>query len=356
MGEFMELSVLQTVLLSLLIVVVLILPLTVHKVEENLEVFLFCCGAFAVTVSHIWSGHLVLTALLEPIKITLAVLIAGLLFRKFNPYLQKLTQKSVKAIGLRWTLFLIVLILGLSSSIITAIIAALILAEITVMLPLERNGRIKLITFACYAIGMGAVLTAIGEPLGTVIISKLSGEPHHAGFFYLIEHLGWFVLGGVIFMAGMASSIREGTIAHAPGAKTAPLGSDSTIQGILMRAGKVYVFVMALMFLGDGLKPLALKTITHLSASWLYWINMLSAVLDNATLAAIEVTPAIDDRTLTFLLMSLVVSGGMLIPGNIPNIICASKLNIKSKEWVKAAFGLGLALMVAYFVILTAVL
>ena len=351
----MELSVLQTVLLSALIVVVLILPLTVHKIEENLEAFLFACGAFAVTVSHVWSGHLVLTALKDPIKITVAVLVAGLLFRQFNTHLQKLTQKAVKGIGLRWTLFLIVVILGLTSSIITAIITALILAEIAVMLPLERAGRIKLVTFSCYAIGMGAVLTAIGEPLGTVVISKLSGEPHNAGFFYLIQHLGWFVLGGVLFMAGMASSIREGQ-EKAPGAQAAEMGSDNTLKGIVIRAAKVYLFVMALTFLGDGLKPLAMKTITHLSAGWLYWINMLSAVLDNATLAAIEVTPAISDRTLTFLLMSLVVSGGMLIPGNIPNIICASKLGIKSKEWVKAAFGLGLALMIAFFVILTAVL
>ena len=352
----MDLSVLQTVLLSLLIVLVLFLPLTVHKVEENLEAFLFVCGAFAVTVSHMWSGHLVWTALKDPIKITLAVLVAGLLFRQFNHHLQKLTQKSVKKIGLRWTLFSIVLILGITSSIITAIIAALILAEITVMLPLERKGRIKLVTFSCYAIGMGAVLTAIGEPLGTVVISKLSGEPHNAGFFYLIQHLGWFVLAGVLFMAGMASSIREHTIQHAPGADAVEAGSDHSVKGILIRAGKVYLFVMALTLLGDGLKPLAMQTISHLSATWLYWINMLSAVLDNATLAAIEVTPAISDRTLTFLLMSLVISGGMLIPGNIPNIICASKLGIKSKEWVKAAFGLGLALMIAFFVVLTAVL
>lgn len=352
----MDLSLTQTILLYALIVVVLVLPLTVRKVEENLEAFLFACGAFAVTVSHVWSGHLVLTALKDPIKITVAVLVAGLLFRQFNTHLQKLTQKAVKTIGLRWTLFLIVLILGLTSSVITAIIAALILAEVAVMLPLERAGRIKLITFSCYAIGMGAVLTAIGEPLGTVVISKLAGPPHNAGFFYLIQHLGWFVLGGVLFMAGLASSIREGTIKHAPGAKAAEMGSDSTVKGIVIRAGKVYLFVVALVFLGDGLKPLALKTITHLNASWLYWINMLSAVLDNATLAAIEVTPVIDDRTLTFLLMSLVISGGMLIPGNIPNIICASKLGIKSKEWMKAAFGLGIVLLIAYFFILTAVL
>ena len=145
----MELSTLQTVLLSALIGVVLLLPLTVHKVEENLEAFLFACGVFAVTVSNVWSGHLVLTALKDPIKITLAVLIAGLLFRQFNTQLQKLTKKAVKTVGLRWTLFLIVVILGLTSSIITAIIAALILAEVAVMLPLERAGRIKLITVYC---------------------------------------------------------------------------------------------------------------------------------------------------------------------------------------------------------------
>lgn len=352
----MEISTLQTILLSALIVVVLILPLTIHKVEENLEAFLFACGVFAVTVSHVWSGHLVLSALKDPLKITLAVLIAGLLFRQFNTHLQQLTRKAVNVLGLRWTLFLIVLILGLTSSIITAIIAALVLAEIVGMLPLERAGRIKLVTFSCYAIGMGAVLTSIGEPLGAIIISKLAGPPHHAGFFYLIQHVGWFVLGGVLLMAGMASSIREGTISHAPGAKVTLPNSDRTVKGIAVRAGKVYLFVMALTFLGDGLKPLALKTITHLNAGWLYWINTLSAVLDNATLAAIEVTPTIDDRTLTFLLMSLVISGGMLIPGNIPNIICASKLGIKSKEWMKAAFGLGLALLIAYFVLLTAVL
>lgn len=350
----MELTTLQTVLLSSLIAVVLFLPLTVHKVEENLEAFLFLCGAFAVTVSKMWSGHLVLTALEDPIKITLAVLIAGLLFRKFNKNIQHLTHWAVKKIGLRWTLFLIVFLLGVTSSLITAIIAALILAEVAVMLPLERKGRIKLVTFSCFSIGMGAVLTSIGEPLGTVVLSKLAGEPHNADFFFLIDHLGWFVLGGILFMSGMASSLRECPICHAPGVKE---GTDEhSAKSIVVRAAKVYLFVMALVFLGDGLKPLAMQTISHLSANWLYWINMLSAVLDNATLAAIEVTPDISTRTLTFLLMSLIVSGGMLIPGNIPNIICASKLGIKSKEWAKAAFGLGLALMIAYFVILSAVL
>lgn len=354
----MELSTLQTVLLYTLIAVVLFLPLTIHKVEENLEVFLFACGIFAVTVSKVWSGHLVLTALEDPIKITIAVFVAGLLFRQCNKYLQKITHKAIHFLGLRTTLFLIVFLLGITSSFITAIIAALILAEVTVMLPLERKGRIKMVTFSCFSIGMGAVLTSIGEPLGTVVISKLSGAPHFADkdFFFLVKHLGWYVLGGILFMSGMASSLRENTIKETPSPVAVDTKDEHSVKAIFIRAAKVYLFVMALVFLGDGLKPLAMQTISHLSASWLYWINILSAVLDNATLAAIEITPAIDDRTLTFLLTSLIVSGGMLIPGNIPNIICASKLGIKSKEWAKAAFGLGLALMIAYFIILTAVL
>ncbi len=352
----MELSIVQMTLLSALIAVVLFLPLTVHKVEENLEAFLFLCGLFAVTVSNMWSGHLVLSALKDPIKITVAVLVAGLLFRKFNTHIQKLTQKAVKTLGLRWTLFLIVFILGAVSSLITAIIAALILAEVTNMLPLNREGRVKLVVFSCFSIGMGAVLTSIGEPLGTVVLSKLAGEPHNAGFFFLIDHLGWYVLGGVIFMSLLASAIRADTIQKAPGSKANADADEHSTKSIIIRAAKVYLFVMALVFLGDGLKPFAMQTISHLSAEWLYWINTLSAVLDNATMAAIEVTPDIHLRTLTFLLMSLIVSGGMLIPGNIPNIICASKLGIKSKEWAKYAVGLGAALMIAYFIILTVVL
>lgn len=346
----MELSALQMGMLSLLIVLVLVLPLTWHKVEENLELFLFGCGIAAVSVSHGWSWQLVVAALEDPVKITLAVLVAGILFRQFNSTLQRLTLKAVQKIGLRWTVFIIVFTLGMLSSLITAIIAALVLAEVVVMLPLEREQRVRLAVISCFSIGMGAVLTSIGEPLGTIVISKLSGAPHYAGFFYLIQHLGWLVLAGILFLALFATFTHGGH--HIPGAHAADTQQDRSFKEIFLRAGKVYLFVMALVFLGDGLKPFALRTVSHLSENWLYWINTLSAVLDNATLAAIEITPDISDRSLTFLLTSLIISGGMMIPGNIPNIICASKLGIKSKEWVKHAAVLGASLMVVYFLIL----
>lgn len=352
----MELSVLQISLLCLLIVLVLFLPLTVHKVEENLEAFLFICGATAVTVTQTWSWKLIKTALEDPIKITLAVLIAGFLFKQFHHALQKATKKTVGLIGLRATMAAMVLVLGLTSSVITAIIAALILAEVVMLLPVDRKGRVHLVVYSCFAIGMGAVLTSIGEPLGTIVLSKLKGAPHYADFWFLLEHLGWYVLAGNVLLAVLASRITCKELKCEPGVDKKASAEEHTFKSILVRAAKVYLFVMALVLLGDGLKPLAVQTISHLSETALYFINTLSAVLDNATLAAIEITPDISTRSLTFLLMSLIISGGMLIPGNIPNIICASKLKITSKEWAKAALPLGALFMVGYFIALSVIL
>ena len=42
----------------------------------------------------------------------------------------------------------------------------------------------------------------------------------------------------------------------------------------------------------------------------------------------------------------------MLIPGNIPNIICAKKLGINSREWGTFAAPFGLGLMALCFLLL----
>jgi predicted cation transporter len=43
--------------------------------------------------------------------------------------------------------------------------------------------------------------------------------------------------------------------------------------------------------------------------------------------------------------LGLLISGGILIPGNIPNIIAAYALHIKSTEWAKLGVPLGLVIM-----------
>ena len=104
---------------------------------------------------------------------------------------------------------------------------------------------------------------------------------------------------------------------------------------------------MALIFLGAGFKPLIDMYLTKISSQALFWVNMVSAVLDNATLAAAEIAPSLNESQIKNALLGLLISGGMLIPGNIPNIIAAHALHIKSTEWARLGVPLGLIIMIA---------
>jgi predicted cation transporter len=114
----------------------------------------------------------------------------------------------------------------------------------------------------------------------------------------------------------------------------------------------VYAFVAALVLFGEGLKPVVEIFITKVPAAALYWINMVSAILDNATLTAIEITPNLTLSQIISIIVSLLVAGGMLIPGNIPNIVAAGKLKISMKEWAVIGVPVGLVLLAIYFIVL----
>jgi len=109
---------------------------------------------------------------------------------------------------------------------------------------------------------------------------------------------------------------------------------------------------VALVFLGKGFKPIIDAYILRIPYQGLYWLNMVSAVLDNATLAAAEISPSMTFIQIKSTLLGLLIAGGMLIPGNIPNIIAAGKLKIKSLEWARFGLPLGLLVMVGYFFLL----
>jgi len=335
--------------LALIMGVVLLLPFSVKKVEEELEAFLFIMGIFAVSVSGQWSLHLVKEALAEPLKITLAVLAAGFLFRNLRKHISSSVDFLIKTTGLSPAIFIIIIILGFASSLITAIISALILAEVATALRLERKYEIRMVVCACFAIGLGAVFTPLGEPLSTIATAKLRTTPHNADFFYLLKLLWMWVVPGIFLCA--AAACRN--MGHGAG-KGKSLAEDhvETSKDIILRSIKVYLFIVALIFLGTGISPIAEKTVAKAPVWALYWINSISAVLDNATLVAAEIVPSMSRKQLIFILMGLLISGGMLIPGNIPNIICSSKLGIKSREWAETAVPLGTAMMLVYFAVL----
>ena len=239
-----------------------------------------------------------------------------------------------------------VFILGSLSSVVTAIIAALILVLVTEQLSLSRSSQIRYVILCCFSIGLGAALTPIGETLSTIAINKMEGD-----FFYLMRLLGGEIMVGLLLFSILASLAVSPPSFSQRGKHKIGLTSSS-FEEILVRSVKVYFFVMGLTLLGTGFEPLITAYLLPLDPLALYWINMVSAILDNATLAAAELSPTMNEDTVQAILLGLLISGGMLIPGNIPNIIAAGKLGITSKEWARFGFPVGLAAMLIYFFVL----
>jgi len=67
-------------ILILIVILVLTLPLLFKRIEEALEIFLLIMGLITLTITSQWSLHLIKEILLEPIKITITVFVAGILF------------------------------------------------------------------------------------------------------------------------------------------------------------------------------------------------------------------------------------------------------------------------------------
>lgn len=332
--------------LTIVLLLVLILPFSLKAVEEHLEPFLFVMGVAAALISHVLNMDLVIKALEDPINITLAVLIAGLVFRWFQDPIEKGILGLSNKIPSRLFLALTVIILGLISSIITAIIAAIVLVVIVSVLRLDRASEVRLVVLACFSIGLGAALTPIGEPLSTITVSKLN-----EGFFYLFNLIGVDVIVAIIIFGILAALIVKHNTSD-EGLEDKESLEKESYKEIIVRALNIYLFVMGLTLLGAGFEPFIEKFLLDLSPLILYWINMISAVLDNATLAAAEISPSMDGPTIKAILLGLLISGGMLVPGNIPNIISAGKLKITSSEWAKFGLPVGLIVMAVYFVVI----
>jgi predicted cation transporter len=335
--------------------VILVLPIAVKKVEHNLELFLLVVGCITLTLSHLLGPEplinlrIVGSALVEPINLTIATLLFGLAFRAIREPLKKKIVDLEALLGPRFFAFLLILVLGLLSSVITAIIAALVLCEVVSAINLDKKYETHLVIFTCFSIGMGAALTPIGEPLSTIAVAKLRGGSFDADFLMLMRTFGSYILPGIVLISLVGAFFRGTQVKR----------SESLVEDfaepfshIALRAFKVYIFVLALVLLGTGFKPLIDMYISKMPAMLLYWVNITSAILDNATLAAAELGPHMTAAQVKGIIMGIVISGGMLIPGNIPNIIAANKLKISSRAWAVVGVPFGLVLMAVYFVIL----
>ena len=340
----------MNILLGIVALHLLIMPLTSRWVESHLELFLLAIGAVAVMVSGGWSGELVHKTLSSPVYVSFIVVVVSVIFNNYSRYIFRVLFAFFRALEPRYSFALLVFLLGMTSSLVSVTVSALILAEVLQVVNLEQDTTVKITVFACYAIGLGAVLTPLAEPMGLVINSALSGPPHYADFFFLLRHFFSWIAPAVCGLAVAAGYVAR----HAGTTMQMHIREDKeNYTSILRRTLHIYMFVAALTLISAGLRPLAQSTITHLGGKVLFLANAVSVIIDNATLAAIEIVPTISSTDLTYMVIGLAAFGSMLVQGNLPNIVAAEKLGIKSREWASVAVPTGLVLMGIYFVLLS---
>lgn len=344
-------------ILLIILIVILLVPFLIKFVEHNIEYFLFVMGIIAAITSGSMSSKLISDLFRNHLLylITAAVFLSGLLFELYKDKIKNAVKLTLNHISLNIFVFILIVVLGLTSSLITAIVASLVLVEIIHVLPIHHKDKVAITVISCLSIGLGAALTPVGEPLSTLVISTLKAD-----FFYLLRTIGIYVVPG-IFAMGILGAFYVNRFANDSIHKQEEkyfkeeekeIRKIENIKYVLIRSIKIFIFLLALELLSVGFKPLVDNYVMHMNVRLLYWANMISAVLDNATLAAAEISPSMDPEHIRAILMGLLISGGMLIPGNIPNIISSGKLEIKSREWAKIGIPISIIILIVCYILI----
>ena len=332
-----------------LIALLLIGPVVSRAIEERIEIFFLAIGLLAMTLAGAWRWDVASCAASVPAGITLTVIVADIVFGRIRGQMDRaigwVQARTARPLLCGGAVFAIALI----SAMLTAIVAALMLAELVELMRLGPRARLQVTVAGCFAIGLGSSLTPLGGPLSTLAASGLG-----MGFGGLFAMLSPYVLPGMLacaIVAGVLSSREDGASAIAA-APTVVLIRESVVLA-LMRGLEIYVFIAGLVLVGEAFSPLAARYVPRLGHSALFWANTISAAMDNATLVALEIH-AMDPARARAAIVALLVAGGMLIPGNVPNIVAAGALRIRASDWAKIGVPMGLVLLVIYFALLRA--
>ena len=334
-----------------LIGLLLVGPVVSRAIEEEIEIFFLAIGLLAMTLAGAWRWEVAVRAAQVPLGITLTVIVADIAFGRVRGLMDRALEWIQARVARPWLCAGAVLVIALLSAMLTAIVAALMLAELVELMRLGPRARARVTVAGCFAIGLGSSLTPLGGPLSTLAASGLG-----MGFGGLFAMLAPYVLPGMLacaIVAGFFATSDDGAGASAAAAALTLVLIRESVVRALIRGLKIYVFIAGLVLVGDAFAPLAARYVPMLGHSALYWANTISAAMDNATLVALEVH-AMDPARAREAIIALLAAGGMLILGNIPNIVAASALRIGAGEWAKVGIPMGLALLGIYFALLGA--
>src|SRR5271156_5786201 len=112
-----------------LIGLLLVGPVVSHVVEERIEIFFLVVGLLAMTCAGAWRWEVAVHAAEEPIRITLAVIAAGVVFDQLRGLMDRAMVRMRARVERPLLCAGAVFLTALLSSVITAIVGALVLVE-----------------------------------------------------------------------------------------------------------------------------------------------------------------------------------------------------------------------------------
>lgn len=231
-----------------IILATLIGPFVIKRVERNLEAFLFLMALCAVALSKTWQIGIVEEALQSPvvIAIVLSVLLGGAIVRYWRPHPDQISMSD--GISLKVVFFEIVVVLGLLASIITPIIPFFVLVEVVHLLPIEKRARASLMILTCLSVGLGAFVTPAGEPLSTIAITKIEGEPLSSGLLTFSSLVSMNLLPYMLLLGLISTLIPVRQTAQGPQSRKSPISLKSAARICV----KACLFAGALLLVGGA--------------------------------------------------------------------------------------------------------
>jgi predicted cation transporter len=187
-----------------LIDLLLLGPVVSRTIEEHIELFFLAIGLLAMTLAGAWRWEVASRAAEVPLGITLTVIVADVIFGRVRGQMDRalgwIQARIARPIVCGGAIFVIALL----SAMLTAIVAALMLAELVELMRLGPRTRVRVTVAGCFAIGLGSALTPLGGPLSTLAASGLG-----MGFGGLFAMLAPYVLPGMFACAIVAGRERR---------------------------------------------------------------------------------------------------------------------------------------------------
>src|ERR1700691_5337750 len=134
-------------------------PLAVATLEHNIELYCLALGVLATILGTGFSRDLIFETLQEPVPICIAVIVAALLFGWVRPGLDRGFERLRTRVSRALLTAASVFVIASVSSVITAIVGALVLIEVIGLLHFEGDRRVRVTGAGWFEIGMGGSLT-----------------------------------------------------------------------------------------------------------------------------------------------------------------------------------------------------